>query len=151
MREDSVYQLGRWANPTWEGTTWSEELTEMERPSVGAEGVWLCTAKTGTKNDESMQAREIGHERTWKDVKNESEDSNKERILPKKAKSMENGRAKKKVTIAKKENVGRQDEGLVKEYRRSKFFSSWLLEDVEGKEERESEREDEQGSQKRGT
>ena len=41
----------------------------MERPQFGAEVFWLCTAKTRTQHDETMQAGELGHERTRKDAK----------------------------------------------------------------------------------
>ena len=78
-----------WANPVGE-TRWSEELTEMERLSDGAESVWLCTAKTGTKNYESMKVREIGHERRWKDVQKRIIRLEQGRVLAKNAKSMEN-------------------------------------------------------------
>ena len=67
---------------TWKDKIWCEELTGMERFNLVQEVCGLCTAQTGSKTDESMQAGENGYERVGKCL-DESEDSMRERFLPK--------------------------------------------------------------------
>ena len=52
------------ASHIWESTTWKEELTEMEWLEKSGESV----RDTVTQIQETMQARETGHDRKWKDV-----------------------------------------------------------------------------------
>ena len=106
--------------------------------------LWLRAAKNGTRIDESMQAGENGYERVWENVKknlnarnpaNNSRGWKIERCFVAQ-KGLRN--------IAKRrmpEDIGalpREDGDLLREYHamhEENFLSSWMREDVEGKEE----------------
>ena len=56
-------KLGRWSKARLGGHGMVRRLGRTGEKVFG-----LCAAKTGTKVDESMQAGDIGHERTRNDV-----------------------------------------------------------------------------------